>query len=158
MIISAVDIDNVLYYKMINGPILNKLIPWHNKIKDAFTGLNYVDLSYQINFGSIPEHIDPIDQFDVKDQFNAKSEPGLKLCKINYIISSDFPDSKTIVYDRDSDQTEFYPSTVGGSWLLDVTKPHEVIGNGTREIASFKFYNTFSEVKNYMKMKDPIIF
>jgi hypothetical protein len=134
-----------------NGMIL---FPWYNSFLKHISGLRFDGVSYNILWDDVATHYDRpmvLSRDDI--------EPSERQCKMNYIISCDDSDAKTIVWDRnDTSNTQEYPSTPDKAFILDINYDHKVNCKGQREFLSFRFCNSLEEVKEYFEEKGPFIY
>ena len=129
-----------------SGPIFESALPWASQARELFKSLNFHSMIWSDTIANVARHRDGQPDHEV----------GMPECKINFIVSSDDINAKTIVYDNL--YSEQYPSTLNSVWLLDTSYPHEIWSNGHREVFQFKFFNHYADVANFLETIGSITF
>jgi hypothetical protein len=130
-----------------SGGLLESSLPVIQQIRSFFKDINLYSINLAVLNGKLDTHID----FKTIETSNR--------CHLVYVIHSEDPNAVTTVYnDWDSDIKESFPSNEGSAWLLDPTKPHEVINSGRRETLQFVFHDNFQNVAEFLIKSDPIEF
>jgi len=135
---------------MWNGILLENCFLWKKKAREYFNGLDFMGYVWNPSIGAVSNHQDGMTK---EDRAN-----NVKFCKINYLVSTEDLNSKTISYAEDG-STMTYNSVPGTAWLLDILKPHEVVnGEGKlRELLQFEFRNSFEEVAEHLDKNGPLV-
>ena len=134
-------------WDVLSGPMLIMTLPWYKQYEEIFQPLNLNYVGWSVTTGNLSLHQDVA----------RESEKHLDHCNINYIVYSEDPNARTVVYDVDDNTIQAsYPSTPGEAHLLRIEYPHELISTGYREILQFKFHNTYQEIADFLDKTGPI--
>ena len=129
-------------WDMIGGKIIEKILPADLiALRDDMTnaGLNFINFNYYQHLGHILEHVDGKEIDEGKHGH----------CNINYIVSSDTPNSTTFA--RKHGHEESYRSIPSTAWLLNTTINHGVRNTGLREIFQIKIFSPFDDVRQFLQ-------
>ena len=124
-----------------SGPMINKTLPWLEKMLDIFKELNPDDgcISYMIGSGG--EHIDI---------------PEAKTA-LNYIFYNTDPCAYTWIVE-DTENKKSYPSDINTAWLLNTQKPHGVDNKGERWALSIHFNCGYEKANTWFSEHNNLIF
>jgi hypothetical protein len=110
-------------------------------------GLNFNNFTYFQHSGNIATHRDGQRQSEILGGH----------CNLNFIVSCEDPDARTITYsDTIQDYTESYHG-VNSWWLLDTSIRHRVINTGNREIFQLKIFDSFEKVKTFFENRNELL-
>ena len=138
-----------------SGKRIHALMPWYNDFLEIVKPLQYDGCGFSKHESDIDEHFDILECHSDSGEQHTLVPDGQ--CKINYVIGSTDPMSKTIVTQRD-DPTNIQSYGTSGAWLLDVNHLHRLECKGHREMLSFKFCESFDTVFDYFDKLGPLTF
>jgi hypothetical protein len=125
-----------------NGAWLEKILTWAGPMRERFAqhGLPITNITYHNHTFSAPAHRDIAylgEHFD------------LPHTNINYIISSEFPDS-SYTYCRDDQGSEMrYYSHPGRMWLINASNVHGIESRGFRSALIIKFRLPYDQLAEF---------
>jgi hypothetical protein len=110
-------------------------------------GLNFNNFNYFQHSGSIATHRDG----------KRIGEAPTGHCNLNFIVSCENLDAKTVAYsDTIQDHEESYYG-VNSWWLLDTFVRHQVINTGNREVFQLKIFDPFEKVKKFFENRNEVL-
>ena len=124
-----------------SGPVINKTMPWLEKMLYMFKELNPDDgcISYMLGTGG--EHVDI---------------PEAKT-SLNYIFYNSDSSAYTWSID-DGENKKSYPSDINTAWLLDTQKLHGITNTGERWALSIHFNCEYEKVSSWFNKYNNLIF
>lgn len=143
-VICVAKADNNTLWQFWNGAWLENLLPWAAGLRQQMelVGLPIANITYHVHTDNIFPHTDIAYLGELPDKNHTN---------INFMISSETPDTSYTWCHDDAGNEKRYYSHANKLWLLNASKLHGVVCKGLREGLIIKLRQPYEDVDLFLK-------